>query len=228
MNLYTLIAAALVLGAFYGLYEGVRKPLAIQRGAVMLLVMFLMLAAGVLWGLSGTIPAVASAHANPSAATQATGHAGSASANPATPASVSGESAFVAFALPYARQAHAALGWPVSVILAQWGDEHGWQLPDFDGWNFGNERAIVGQPETANGFAYAATPAIGLAQYETVARLGYYTAIAPAAASGGADAAAVALGQSPWDQAHYEGATGQPGGTLLAIMRDFNLSQFDH
>ncbi len=232
MNLYTLIAAALVLGAFYGLYEGVRKPNELARGAVMLLVMFLMLAAGVLWGLSGTIPSVASAHANPSASTQAAGHAGSASANPAnpaTPASVSGEPAFVAFALPYARQAHAALGWPVSVILAQWGLENGWKLPTWAGYNFGNVKNDRSCPTaSANpAFCYDATPADGLADYLIVAHLSYYTGIASAAASGGADAAAVALGTSPWDAGSYTHDE-HPGDDLLAMMRTFNLYQYDN
>ncbi len=221
MNLYTLIAAALVLGAFYGLYEGVRKPLAIQRGAVMLLVMFLMLAAGVLWGLSGTIPAVSPA---------ATAHAGasvSAAAKPgASSARVSGEAAFVAFALPYARTAHAATGWPVSVILAQWGLENGWQEPRFDGFNFGSVKYDQVCPTTTGGFCDDATAQDGLRDYLICAALPYYSGIAAAAKSGGATAAAVALGQSPWDAGAYT-HDGHPGDDLLAIMTQFHLTQYD-
>lgn len=45
---------------------------------------------------------------------------------------------FVALALPYAVQAHQTLGWPISMLLAQWGLEHGWTVPDAQGYNWGN------------------------------------------------------------------------------------------
>ena len=147
---------------------------------------------------------------------------------------IQGEAAFVRFALPYARQAHAATGWPVSVILAQWGLEQGWQAPNFTGYNFGNcgglidepfipGTAAVGSPST---FAYADTPEDGLRFYETVARLSYYSAIAPAAKQGGPVAAAQALGASPWDAGHYTNAN-DPGSSLVALMEQYNLTQYD-
>ena len=128
--------------------------------------------------------------------------------------------------MPYARLASQQTGWPVSVILAQWGQEHGWQLPDFDGWNLGNEKAYGNQPITASGFCIAANPQIGLAQYLHVAALPYYDAIAPAARLGGADAAARALGASPWDAGHYT-HDNNPGDDLLSQMRTYNLYQYD-
>src|SRR5689334_5068945 len=45
---------------------------------------------------------------------------------------------FIRLALPYALQAHQALRWQTSVILAQWGLEHGWYVPDAQGYNWGN------------------------------------------------------------------------------------------
>lgn len=136
-----------------------------------------------------------------------------------------GESAFVMSVLPYARAAHLGTGWPTSVILAQWGLEHGWQAPDFDGYNWGNSKTITFEPHLDNGFAFAATPADGLRQYLIVANLSYYAAIAPAASSG-PDAAARALGASPWDEGHYT-TDNHPGDSLLKLMRQYNLYQFD-
>jgi hypothetical protein len=139
------------------------------------------------------------------------------------PANVHG---FLVIALPYAVQAHQALGWPTSVILAQWGLEHGWMAPDTQGYNWGNTTFAPGCPYRGSRFCYAATPAEGLREYVYTARLDFYTGIAPAARQGGADAAAQALGRSPWDAAHYA-SMGQPGALLLAIMRDFNFYRLD-
>ena len=141
---------------------------------------------------------------------------------------------FLALAMPYAVQAHQALAWPTSVILAMWGLEHGWSVPDYTGYNWGNSGAIEGYPTVAGinvpgspaAFAYANTPTDGLNIFLHVARLSYYTAVAPAAREGGANAAAVALGRSPWDAAHYTNS-GQPGSSLIAIMSDFNFYRFD-
>lgn len=147
---------------------------------------------------------------------------------------IEGEAAFVRFALPYARRAHDQTKWPVSVILAQWGLEQGWQAPNFTGYNFGNcggllnepfisGTAAIGSPPT---FAYADTPEDGLRFYVTVAKLGYYSAIAPAAKSGGPVAAAKALGASPWDAGHYTDHN-DPGSSLIALMQQYHLQQYD-
>jgi len=147
------------------------------------------------------------------------------------PANVHG---FLVLALPYAVEAHQALGWPTSVILAQWGLEHGWFVPDYTGYNWGNVSAIAGQPSVSGinvpgspaAFAYARTPSDGLRYFLSAARLPYYVGVAPAAKQGGADAAVVALGRSPWDAGHYTNI-GQPGSSLLAIMRDFDFYRLD-
>ncbi|HKT39117.1 MAG TPA: LysM peptidoglycan-binding domain-containing protein, partial [Ktedonobacterales bacterium] len=147
---------------------------------------------------------------------------------------IQGEAAYVRFVLPYARQVHDATGWPISVILAQWGLEQGWQTPTFTGYNFGNcgglanepfipGTAAVGSPST---FAYADTPEDGVRYYIHVAGLSYYAKIAPAARSGGPEAAAKALGASPWDAGHYTNAN-DPGSSLIALMRQYNLTQYD-
>ncbi|HEV2659139.1 MAG TPA: LysM peptidoglycan-binding domain-containing protein [Ktedonobacteraceae bacterium] len=148
--------------------------------------------------------------------------------------SAQGEVAFVNFVLPYAQRASADTGWPVSVILAQWGLEQGWSTPGFDGYNFGNCGAYPGVPTVPGtdapgsppAFAYAATPEDGLTFYLHVAHLSFYDAVAPAAQTGGPDAAARALGESPWDAGHYT-VVNDPGSSLLAIMKDFNLYQYD-
>jgi hypothetical protein len=149
-----------------------------------------------------------------------------------TPHPVRTQAAFVATMLPYARHASQTLGWPVSVILAQWGVEHGWTLPDFDGWNVGNTKAFdsptgvcYGAP-VVRGFCAPKTPGAGLAIYIHGARLHYYSGIAVAARQGGPDAAARALGESPWDAGHYT-TDNSPGDTLLRAMKAFNLYRYD-
>jgi LysM repeat protein len=145
-----------------------------------------------------------------------------------------GEQAFVQFALPYAQSAHQQCNWPVSLILAQWGVEQGWKVPGYTGYNWGNVSAITGLP-TVNGlsvpgspsaFAYAKTPEAGVRYYVIYCHMGYYRGVAPAGASGGPDAAARALGRSPWDAGHYTGSN-SPGSSLLTAMRVFNLYWYD-
>lgn len=153
--------------------------------------------------------------------------------HPPTYGTASNVQDFVSLALPYARRAHDATGWPVSMILAQWGLEHGWTIPGFTGYNWGNSGGVPGFP-TVNGtnvpgspssFAYGTTPDQGLAIYLHCAQLSYYKHVAPAA-SDGADAAAHALGRSPWDAGHYTDR-GDPGSSLINIMRVYNLYWYD-
>lgn len=147
---------------------------------------------------------------------------------------IQGEAAYVRFALPFARQAHEATGWPVSMILAQWGLEQGWQAPTFTGYNFGNCGGLVDEPfipgtaaiGSPMSFAYADTPEDGVRFYIHVAQLSYYGAIAPAASQGGPVAAAQALGASPWDAGHYTDHN-DPGSSLVALMQQYNLQQYD-
>jgi hypothetical protein len=153
----------------------------------------------------------------------------------ATGPSVAGPTQFIQFALPYAESAHQQTGWPVSMILAQWALEHGWKVPGFTGYNWGNVGALPGVPRVASGgawgapayFSYARTPQDGVNYYVAVAGLSYYGAVAPAARSGGSNAAARALGDSPWDAAHYT-ANGSPGSSLITIMQNFDLYKYDN
>ncbi len=155
--------------------------------------------------------------------------------NGPAPRPVSSPAAFIKTMLPIAQQAHRDLGWPVSVVLAQMGVEHGWRFPDFDGWNLANSKVfpdpngdggVCFHQSVVRSFCYAPTPQVGLAIYEHVAHLGYYSAIAKAARAGGAVAAARALGKSPWDEGHYS-VNGVPGQKLIVAMNTFNLYQYD-
>lgn len=141
---------------------------------------------------------------------------------------------FLTLALPYALQAHLALGWQTSVILAQWGIEHDWSVPDGTGYNWGNttyapECPLVRVPvatQRAAQFCFAATGQAGLDEYIYTARLPFYAKVT-AAVSQGAEAVAEALGRSPWASGHYEVSHGQPGSALLALMRQYQLFLFD-
>jgi hypothetical protein len=146
---------------------------------------------------------------------------------PAVPADLPANvHSFVVLALPYAVQAHQALAWPISVLMAQWGLEHGWSVPDAQGYNWGNTTYAPGCPYRGSNFCYAATPPEGLREYIYTARLSFYDSVRAAVAQG-ADATALALGRSPWDAGHYT-TIGQPGSTLLEIMRNFNLYRLDN
>lgn len=141
---------------------------------------------------------------------------------------------FLNLALPYALQAHKALGWQTSVILAQWGLEQGWHVPSYTGYNWGNVGPMpdiptvpgISAPGSPSAFSYAATPADGAHVYIMAARLPYYDRVFLSAPHG-ATATALALGYSPWDAGHYTN-TGQPGSSLLAIMQRYNLFLFDY
>jgi LysM repeat protein len=147
---------------------------------------------------------------------------------------IQGETKFIQFALPFAQSAHQQTGWPVSMILAQWGLEHGWLVPGFTGYNWGNVGALPGVPEVASGgawgapayFAYAPTPQDGVNYYVSVAHLSFYQGVGYAARHGGPNAAAKALGTSPWDAGHYTGI-GDPGSSLIIVMHAFNLYHYD-
>lgn len=160
---------------------------------------------------------------------------------PARPV-VAGVRSFLCAALPFARLAQERITrghqaqpnpWFVSVILAQWGIEQGWQMPTYTGYNFGNVSAIAGQPFVPGtgtvgspiDFAYAATAEQGVADYVLFTQNGHYDAVS-AAYLQGPKAQALALGMSPWDAAHYT-ATGQPGSSLIDVMERFHLQHFD-
>jgi LysM domain len=103
-----------------------------------------------------------------------------AKADPAKYGSAQGVASFLKFVLPYARRAHDDTGWPLSMILAQWGLEQGWETPRFTGYNWGNCGAVPNEPmvpgTSAPGsplaFAYAPAPEDGLRIYLHVAHLG--------------------------------------------------------
>ncbi len=133
---------------------------------------------------------------------------------------------FVEIALPSAVKAHKQVGWPISVLLAQWGLEHGWHVPDAQGYNWGNTTYAPGCPyHDGSRFCYSDTPEEGLRVFLYGAQLSFYDGVREASTKG-ADAAAIALGESPWDAGHYGGAD-HPGSSLLSIMRNFNFYRFD-
>jgi hypothetical protein len=127
--------------------------------------------------------------------------------------------------LPYARSASSATGWPIPLILAQWDVEHGGIFPDFDGYNFGNVRLTPFCSTLSSDFCNDTSPIDGLRDYEYVARLAPYNGVASAAQTGGVNAAALALGKSPWDAGHYVSG-GVDGGSLLAALAAQNLYQY--
>lgn len=116
-----------------------------------------------------------------------------------------------------ARLAAARTGVPVSVILAQWIDETG--NGTSAAWRVGHNYAGV-----SPGGHVAAYPdrTVGLAAYVRTLSSKAYDSVRAAAASG-PDAAAQALGRSPWAASHYGGQ----GQDLLRIIQANDLTRFD-
>lgn len=148
---------------------------------------------------------------------------------------------FICVALPFARltqqkmlQRGMAHPWHTSVLLAQWGLEQGWRIPGYTGYNWGNVASLPGYPTVGgiavwgspSAFAYGYTPVQGVEEFVFVAGNGYYNNVT-ANWGNGARAQVVALGQSPWDAAHYNNGNG-PGSSLLRLLDDFNLYRFDN
>jgi hypothetical protein len=123
-------------------------------------------------------------------------------------------------ALPWARQASAATGVHVSVVLSQWAIETGYGGTDwYPNNNPGNVGSFDGQP--VNTFP---TLAEGVQAYIDTMKLGYYAAVRANPTWYGQ---CIALGQSPWASAHYA-LTGQgPGSELVWVVENYNLTQFD-
>ena len=155
-------------------------------------------------------------------------------AHPPAPVAPARIQAFINFTLPYARTASKETGWPVSMILAQWGLETSWRVKTFTGYNWGNCGAMPNEPTTPGtsapgspaAFAYAYTPDQGVEEYVHVAHLRYYAGVATAWRTSGADAAARALGASPWDWGHYTNRN-SPGSSIVALMKNYNLYWYD-
>lgn len=124
-------------------------------------------------------------------------------------------SSFVADVAPDASIASARTGVPESVILAQWGIETGWGTSS--AWRQGNNYAGV---SPGGKVASYSDRAAGLAAYISTLLQGPYAGVR---AAGSADAAARALGNSPWASSHYGGG----GADLLSVIQANNLTQYD-
>lgn len=125
-----------------------------------------------------------------------------------------------------AQQASGAIGWLPSVILAQWADETGYgeSLSSAEAhWNFAG--VSIG-----GGVNHFADETAGLDAYIQTANLSYYDGVR---AANGWQAQCVALGQSPWAASKYDGKdydagkTLDPGVDLIAIVLQYNLTQYD-
>ncbi len=127
-------------------------------------------------------------------------------------------STFFPAALPYAQQEFAATGVHVSVVLAQWADEQGFQWPAMY-----NNPGNVGDPVSDGQVGYPTVEAGVQASIDTML-LGYYAGVRAAV---GWLAQCYALGQSPWAGGHYDAAGGPPGTDLVTIINDYNLTQYD-
>ena len=132
-----------------------------------------------------------------------------------------GAASFWPIALPWAREAHAATGVDVSVILSQWAIETGyggqdWLPPRNNPGNVGNF--------SAGGQLNYPTLAAGVQGYIQCMMQGYYTGVRNAV---GWYAQSLALGQSPWAGGRYELPGSFPGSELIWVIQNYNLTQYD-
>lgn len=121
---------------------------------------------------------------------------------------------------PYAKYIYLITGMPVSVLLAQFAHESGFESPS---WIGHNNYAGITNPGGATRFKQYAT-IIGFANdYVKTIRLKYYAGVLAAVkAKRTPDEIALELSKSPWDAGHYGG-----GQSLLAKMKADNLYQYD-
>jgi hypothetical protein len=125
-------------------------------------------------------------------------------------------SEFFTAALSFAQQAHNATGVEVSVILAQWADENGYDWPPP-----GNNPGNVGNTQHGGQVTYVSI-ADGVAAYIYTMKLAYYKAVrAPV----GWQDQALALGASPWAAGHYGNP---PGSGLVDIIETYELMRYDN
>lgn len=126
---------------------------------------------------------------------------------------------FFTAALPSAQSVHWAMPEMfVSVVLAQWADEQGYQWPPMY-----NNPGNVGDPVSAGQRGYA-TVAAGVDAYAATLRLDYYVAVRAART---ALLQCYALGESAWAASHYEAGGGPPGHDLVAIVAAYDLTKYD-
>jgi hypothetical protein len=129
--------------------------------------------------------------------------------------------------LPFAQQAREETGLPVSVILAQWAVESGFEADNWVG-NL-NYAGITKDGGPAAGFREYASTEEFTKDYISTLQLSYYDGVRQAAAEG-APVAVIAetLGRSPWDAAGYtDPELGYPGSTLLQTISSYNLLRYE-
>lgn len=131
-------------------------------------------------------------------------------------------SAFWAECFPYAQECHEGTGVLVSVLMAQAADETAYGGYDWTvAHNPGNVGSFDGQ--SVNKFA---SLSLGTLAWIQTFNNGLYNAVKSAVGWG---AQCTALGYSPWASARYIGGPpfGYPGGVLIEIIQDNNLTRFD-
>lgn len=127
-----------------------------------------------------------------------------------------------------ARAVYNATRIPVSVILAQMAIETAYGTSNL--WLNCHNPAGINGPGTGvcQGFASYPSYAAAASGYAATYHNGYYARVLAAAASGASpNQVAVALGQSPWAESHYQGRCGTPGCQLIQVMQTFHLTRYD-
>lgn len=111
--------------------------------------------------------------------------------------------AFASGHLGLAQDAAARTGWPVSLVLAQWGIESGWGTS----YNYRTRHNIAGIGGR-NGYTWHANLQASVDEWVALVNRSYRS-VAAAARTGGVNAAAKALGNSKWAEHKYRtGASG--------------------
>lgn len=134
--------------------------------------------------------------------------------------------AFLDMALPHALRAAQATGLPVSVVLAQWALESGWGRTQI-ARELHNLGAITmsGQPPRYR--SYQSLEAF-TDDWIRLLMLPLYQQVRTAATAGGSrEEVAEELGRSPYAESHYAEAGHTPGWTLVRIIRDSRLAEYD-
>lgn len=130
---------------------------------------------------------------------------------------------FINFILPYARTASKTSGVPVSVIIAQVGNETGWGTSS--AWTQSYNPAGIGMTGAPGAGMRYKSPEQGMADYAQKlmghGEAGQEGVMRAVASGANAFDIALALEQSPWAAGHYGGHG------LENIMATYNLTQYD-
>lgn len=127
--------------------------------------------------------------------------------------------------LPYAQEVRNATGMPVSVTLAQWAHESGFEGSN---WVGGNNYSGITAGGPPNFLKFGSLEEFTQKHIATLKESPYWGVRSVARQVGTPAIVAEALGRSPWSGDHYaDPEQGTPGGLLIKVIKENDLIRYD-